>query len=62
MCKNISSNVVESVEKDLIDSLDAYNNHYKQENHDSLKEGTQFWNNIHTERTQMLHAKENYFN
>ena len=53
---------VEAVEKDLVDSLDMFHKHYKQENHDNLKEGTLFWNSIHTERTQMLFAKENYYN
>jgi hypothetical protein len=53
---------VEQVEKDLVDSLDVFHKHYKQENHENLKEGTLFWNSIHTERTQMLFAKENYYN
>ncbi len=48
--KNISSRV-EEVEKDLVDSLDMFHKHYKQENHEHLKEGTLFWNSIHTERT-----------
>ena len=53
---------VETVEKDLIDSMDVFHKHYKAENHEYLKEGTGFWNIIHQERTQMLFAKENYFN
>ena len=53
---------VEQVEKDLVDSMDMFHKHYKQENHENLKEGTLFWNNIHNERTQMLFAKENYYN
>lgn len=42
---------VEAVEKDLVDSLDMFHRHYKQENHENLREGTLFWNAIHTERT-----------
>ena len=38
---------VETVEKDLIDSMDVFHKHYKQENHESLKEGTAFWNSNH---------------
>ncbi len=38
---------VETIEKDLIDSLDVYHRHYKEDNHDNLKTGTNFWNNIH---------------
>ena len=59
--KQISTRV-EQVEKDLVDSLDVFHKHYKQENHENLKEGTYFWNSIHNERTQMLFAKENYYN
>jgi hypothetical protein len=61
LIKNLSSRV-ESIEKDLIDPLDVYHRHYKSENHESLKEGTAFWNSIHSERTQMLFSKENYYN
>lgn len=52
----------ESLEKDITDPLDIYHKHYKQESQDRLKEGTNFWNAMHQERTQMLFAKENYFN
>jgi hypothetical protein len=38
---------VETIEKDLIDSMDVFHKHYKQENHEFLKEGTTFWNSIH---------------
>jgi hypothetical protein len=46
LVKGVNSKV-ETVEKDLIDSLDIYQKHYKQENHEKLKEGTNFWNSIH---------------
>ena len=61
LTKNLNSKV-ESLEKDLVEPLDVYHRHYKAENHESLKEGTVFWNSIHTERTGMLFAKENYYN
>lgn len=38
---------VETVEKDLIESMDIFQKHYKTENHEYLKEGTEFWNIIH---------------
>ncbi len=53
---------MEAFDHDLVEGIDVFHRHYKQENHDSLKEGTLFWNNMHTERSQMLFAKENYFN
>lgn len=53
---------LEAFDHDLVESLDVFHRHYKQENHESLKEGTLFWNTMHTERTQMLFAKENYNN
>lgn len=61
LLKSLASKA-ESIEKDITDPLDIYYRHYKQENQDRLKEGTQFWNSMHQERTQMLFAKENYFN
>lgn len=61
LLKQLSSKC-ESLEKDLADPLDLYHKHYKTQNHEALKEGTQFWNAMHQERTQMLFAKENYFN
>ena len=53
---------VEALDKDIVDPLDMYNRHYKQTTTDNLKEGSTFWNSIHAERTQMLFAKENYYN
>ena len=53
---------VESLEKALVEPLDLYHRHYKSENHEWLKEGTVFWNAMHSEKTQMLFAKENYYN
>lgn len=61
LIRNLNSKV-ESIEKDLVEPLDVYHKHYKQEGHEILKEGTTFWNTLHQERTQMLYAKENYFN
>ena len=46
LTRSLSSRV-ETVEKDLIDSLDVFHRHYKQENHEGLKEGPAFWNSIH---------------
>jgi hypothetical protein len=46
LVKSLSAKV-ETVEKDLIDSMDVFHKHYKQENHEALKEGTVFWNSIH---------------
>lgn len=53
---------VEAIDQDLIESLDNYTKHYKDQQYEYLKEGTQFWNNLHSDRTNMLFAKENYFN
>ena len=49
------------VQKELVDPMEMYYKHYFQMNSDFVKQGNYFWNNLHTERTNMLYAKENYF-
>jgi len=51
---------VECFERELVEPLDGLQRLYKGEVQEHLKEGTGFWNGLHTDRTHMLFAKENY--
>jgi hypothetical protein len=59
--KNLNSRV-ESFERDLVEPLDIFHKHYKGQTTEHLKEGTNFWNCLHSDRTQMLFSKENFHN
>eukprot|EP00347_Sterkiella_histriomuscorum_P016146 403354306 len=50
------------ISRDLIEPLDLYYKHYSMTNHELLKQAGFFWNNLHSDRTQMLFAKESYHN
>ena len=52
----------EQVLRDLVEPLELYQKHYHSTNNELLRQGTQFWNSLHLERTGMLFAKENYYN
>ena len=58
--KQLSSRV-EAIERDLVEPLDVFTRHYKQETAERLKEATAFWAGLHHDRTQMLFAKENFY-
>ena len=50
------------IQRDLVEPLELYYKHYQSTNNELIKQGTQFWNQLHQERTAMLFAKENYYN
>jgi hypothetical protein len=52
----------ESLMKELVEPLELFHKHYASTNQELIKQGMQFWNNLHQERTQMLFAKESYHN
>ena len=62
---NIIKNINEKAElihRDLVEPLELYYKHYYSTNSELIKQGTQFWNTLHQDRTAMLFAKENYYN
>ena len=48
--------------QDLIEPLDLYYKHYHSKNRDILQDCQEIWTTLHKERTQMLFAKEDYYN
>lgn len=52
----------EMVFRDLVEPLEFYYQYYQSTNNELVKQATTFWNQLHTERTAMLFAKENYYN
>jgi hypothetical protein len=50
------------VQKELSDPLATYAKHYKLRNDNMMAEANRIWTSLHMERTNMLFAKENYFN
>jgi hypothetical protein len=48
--KQLSSRV-EALERDLVEPLDVFSRHYKQETAERLKEATAFWTALHHDRT-----------
>ena len=52
----------DNIKKDLIEPLNFYSKHYTKENFRMLKQCNEIWTQLHQDRTQMLFAKENYYN
>lgn len=52
----------EIIQRDLVEPLELYYKHYNSTNSELLRQGTQFWNQLHQERQQMVFAKEIYWN
>lgn len=52
----------QNIFKELVDPLTMYLKHYQNANSALLTESEQVWTALHTERTMMLFAKEEYFN
>lgn len=50
------------VNRDLVEPLDLYHKHYASTNNEIIKQANTFWTTLHTDRTQMLFAKESYHN
>lgn len=48
--------------RDLIEPIDLYYKHYIQTNNSILQDCQRVWTSLHQERTQMLFAKEEYYN
>ena len=48
--------------QDLLEPLDLYYKHYYNKNWDILQNCQEIWTALHTERTQMLFSKEDYYN
>lgn len=51
----------DQMQRDVIEPLELYFKHYALSNNELLKQGNMFWNALHSERTAMLFAKENYY-
>jgi hypothetical protein len=52
----------EMIHRDLVEPLELYYKHYQSTNSELLKQANQFWTSYHQEHTNMLFAKENYYN
>ena len=50
------------IKKELSDPLAMYSKHYFQRNEGLLKDANQIETNLHIERSNMLFAKDNYYN
>ena len=50
------------IQLDLIDGLDLFEKHYTKSNATQSKQAQSIWENMYTERTNMLWSKEEYLN
>jgi hypothetical protein len=52
----------EQIQRELSGPLSMYTKHYGKRNEGMLRDANKIWTNLHLERTNMLFAKENFYN